>query len=1435
MSRLLIAPAVLLCLISAGKTFAQSGNASVGGFVQDASKAFVPGVSVTATNTQTGVVTTVVTNEAGTYNLPSLLPGTYKLSAELPGFRPHIYNGVQLGSNASARYNFTLEVGQVTEAIEVTAEAAALITESSATIGQVLAEKKIRDLPLVSNNVLDLMQTMAGVRGATLGESTTFAGISTGMVNTVRDGLSVQDGRYANGIGATTQVHPDMVGEFRVILTPVDAELGRGNGQVQILTRSGTNQFRGSGVWTGRNSALDANTWSNNKQVVNGVWKPTQPIWINRNQLTGSVGGPIIKNRTFFFALWDQQVERQRQTVGPIVLTDCARNGIMRYWEGWANGNTLQATNPTGGNPTIASVDSFGNPLRPATNPNGTPYTGQLRYFSVFGPLANTPTRPDCSDAIVQGTPWDQNRTRMDPVGITQKYLSLMPHVNTFDGGDGLNTAVHQWVRSGHNAANFGLANGISTDTDRRQINTKIDHNFNSNHKVAFNYSYEWIDGDYLSNVNNAWPGGYTSQVIRRPRVLTLNFTSTLTSTLLNEARFGYRSSQHVIWAPWEVTDPKKREVPLSLLLQGGGGFPVVYSPAAVQGSSGQTAMSVTNFSCGGGTQLNTVANGCAQQGNKTPLYDYADTMSWSKGKHAFKGGVDVRLSYTRGSEAGTPTIPRAVGGAGLNANQAFSNTTNFPGFAPNNQTMANSLLYFLAGSVSNAQQLYFIQSPNHQNKWMTYLDRKRKINEPHQNEFSLFFKDDWKLHPSFTLNAGLRYEFYGVPYEGQGLSIVPMGGGGLALFGVSGRSFDRWMRPDNGVDLNLLTQLEFVGPKTSQPDKSIYPNDRNNFGPAVGFAWQLPWFGKGKTNVRGGYQISYVGGGHAGQLSNAIFAAPGFINQAQTQGPTDGTYFDLRNLAGFFPLTPSSLPMQPIPLQKQSGNIAAFDPNYVVPYVQNLTLSVTRELSRNLTLDIRYIGTRGLKMTGIIDLNAPDVFYNPALFDALERTRRGEDVLLFDQMFMGLNLNPNVRGCEPTNPNAVCAPVNGNTQRGSQHLRLSSTFRDALANGDYVTVANSLNFFNGTGSGAAGVVQGAGGERGTVLKRANTGINVPGGATVAGAPAVPAGLFPANWISANPQVNQANYYTNSGKSNYHSLQVQGTLRPTQGLSFQGTYVWSRSLETPLVGTSLLGLLTAPSFTNPTDRDKDYALSPNHVTHDFRSNGVFELPIGPNKLLLRNSSGWLARLVEGWQTSFIINLSTGQPLSIGATYMNGTTVSPTGLYGMSSVPDVVGPFLSKSLGKVEWNGDYGNYFGNKFAKAADPQCGAVAADLKPFCTLQAVTDASTGQVVLQNPKPGNRGTLGRQTLELPGQWNFDAALSKSVRITETKSLQFRLDANNVFNHPVPYLNAYPLNMVSPGLNINSTVPFGFIQDKGNQSLMGSEKYRQLKAQLRFNF
>jgi hypothetical protein len=260
-------------------------------------------------------------------------------------------------------------------------------------------------------------------------------------------------------------------------------------------------------------------------------------------------------------------------------------------------------------------------------------------------------------------------------------------------------------------------------------------------------------------------------------------------------------------------------------------------------------------------------------------------------------------------------------------------------------------------------------------------------------------------------------------------------------------------------------------------------------------------------------------------------------------------------------------------------------------------------------------------------------------------------------------------------------------------------------------------------------------------------------------------------------------------------MQAQLTLRPVSGFSYQGTYTWSKNLG------------RTGGFTNPADRGPDYTLQGGHRSHDFRSMGTFELPFGPGQWLLRNSSGPLARIVEGWQMSWFFNVASGAPTSIDAQSM---------LYA-SGVPDIVGPFNPKA--KVQWEDGAisGNYFGGAYTQVADPQCARVASTIRSLCTIDAIADAS-GNIVLQNPLPGTRGTLGQNTLEMPGTWTLDAAMRKSIRLSERKRLEFRMDEANLLNHPQP---------ANPTLDINSATPFGNIASKAGN--------RQFQAMVRLEF
>src|SRR5262249_56391965 len=195
------AAAALVCSLFFSVTaFGQSVNATVGGTVADASGALIPGVTVIATNVGTNIANTTVSNESGAYNFPALQPGTYKVTAELPGFQTQTFTDVQLGGAQQVKLNFTLQVAAAAGTnVEVTVAADTVLATTSNSVGTILPEYKVRDLPALTGNTFNLVQNLPGVQRDGSGTFGYMAGGRLGAVNLTRDRLNVNCGRHEHG------------------------------------------------------------------------------------------------------------------------------------------------------------------------------------------------------------------------------------------------------------------------------------------------------------------------------------------------------------------------------------------------------------------------------------------------------------------------------------------------------------------------------------------------------------------------------------------------------------------------------------------------------------------------------------------------------------------------------------------------------------------------------------------------------------------------------------------------------------------------------------------------------------------------------------------------------------------------------------------------------------------------------------------------------------------------------------------------------------------------------------------------------------------------------------------------------------------------------------------------------------------------------------
>jgi hypothetical protein len=348
---LLVALAVLaLAAAWAPHAFAQGGATStIAGSVVDASGAVVPGADVVAKNVATNTAFTAVSGPDGAFVIPAVPPGTYSVTVTLTGFKTVVLNDVIANVAQTVTVKATLELGALEETVTV-ASASEIIQTQATAVAATLTKSQIASLPVVGRGAFELVGFMPGVQTTTGSlRDGTINGLPQSSVNITLDGMNIQDNYAKTWDGMFTRVSPrlDAVEEVTVSTAASGADMGsQGAAQVRFVTRSGTNKFQGSAYYYIRRDWMNSNTWFNLNRNVDAVTgRPSAKPYLFQNQPGGRIGGPIIKNRAFFFVNYEWLSAPGSRTDTRTIMSPNAERGLFEYSGGTVDLMALAARN----------------------------------------------------------------------------------------------------------------------------------------------------------------------------------------------------------------------------------------------------------------------------------------------------------------------------------------------------------------------------------------------------------------------------------------------------------------------------------------------------------------------------------------------------------------------------------------------------------------------------------------------------------------------------------------------------------------------------------------------------------------------------------------------------------------------------------------------------------------------------------------------------------------------------------------------------------------------------------------------------------------------------------------------------------------------------------------------------------------------------------
>ena len=732
--------------------FSQGNFGRILGVVTDQTGGVIAGATVTIIDKDRGVARTLTTDEAGEYNAPTLIPGTYSVRVEAKGFRTLDRQNVELGVGKEVRVDLTPLPGEQAQTVTVT-EALPLVETTNATLGGTLNNADINDMPLNGRNYQNLMSLRPGVMvqpgGSPWSQSTN--NIRPDETGWMMDGVinvSFYDDRPVGNApsaftDAATIVPIDAIQEFNMQENP-KAEYGWKPGAVvNVGIRSGTNTLHGSAYAFGRDVGWDARNVFNaapvNGTCIQNTAFPAQcdKLPVELKQFGAVVGGPIKKDKLFYLAGY----EGLRSLIGNIFVFPMPETGAQTPTADPSK-SLVDAVNCLA----FPSATSCGNSPVPASAQVLSPVSLKLLGCAVRASAAAT----TCTGGLILNAPAN-----------TTGYASTFPNVNRSDNGIG-----------------------------------KIDYNINSKHRISgmlWTGFYE-ANGQDHPTVNPLFASG----IFIRSWSTVENWIWTPSSNVVNEFRFGYdRLSQGFTIGDEGIIPDGSGSSLCTSSGCGGKGYPL---NTGVTKGGGLPNITIANFGGGLGNPNGTRPGVTGP----SPYSDFQDSVSYLRGKHTFKFGVE--LTHIRADQLTTDF-------RGVQIN--FQGGQNFcaPGKPPGDVSCTSTSL-----------EDYFLGTPN--KGLVTVGDGVRKMVWWH---YSGFVQDDWRIKPRWMLNLGLRYEYSQPIKEVNNLlgNFDPNSQFGIVQQGQPG-----------------------VGPTLWKPN-------RKNVSPRVGFAWDVT--GKGTTVLRGGSSVLYT------------------------------------------------------------------------------------------------------------------------------------------------------------------------------------------------------------------------------------------------------------------------------------------------------------------------------------------------------------------------------------------------------------------------------------------------------------------------------------------------------------------------------------------------------------------------------------------------